>query len=190
LRREDLVRLCDMDTRSAGALTADFVFAMVMRCAALLVVIGGADYAYERWEFERSLRMSRQEIVDELRQEEGDPQMRARRKALRRNLLQQGITRQTREAAVVVTNPTHLAVALLYQPGMPAPKVVAKGRYLMAQRILAIARKWGIPVIQNVETARALYKTAGLGDYVPSPLYRAVAEILAVIHRRRQRLAR
>lgn len=185
-RHDDFARLSDCSTGSAVALTLDLVFAMVLRCGVLLVVVGVADYAYQWWEYERSLRMSKQEIMDELKQMEGDPHVRARRKALRRNMLQQGISREMDQASVVVTNPTHMAVAIMYRTGMVAPKIVAKGRYLIAQRIVAIARKRGIPISENVEVARALYKTTAVGSYVPGPLYQAVAQILAVIYRQAQ----
>ncbi len=185
-RREDFARLSDCSTAGAVSLATDLVFMVLFRCGALLLIIGVADYAYQYWEFERSLRMSKQDVIDEHKRMEGDPNMRSRRRALRRNMLQQGISREMPESTVVVRNPTHIAVALKYGPGMPAPKVVAKGRHLIAQRIVKLADKHGIPVVQNVQVARALYKAAAVGDYVPGPLYQAVAEILAIIYRRRQ----
>ena len=101
------------------------------------------------------------------------------------------MSRQTKDASVVVTNPTHFAVALMYRQGMVAPRVVAKGQNNMAQRILAVTRKHGIPEVRNVSVARALYKATSVGDYVPIALYQAVAEILAFVRRqavqRRQR---
>lgn len=183
-RREDLLRLSDCEAIGAMTLGLDLIFGLVLRCGIMLVVIGVADYAYQWWEHERSLRMTRQEVIDEMKQLEGDPHMRARRKALRRAMLQQGISREAKDATVVVTNPAHIAVALLYRPGMIAPRVVAKGRSLIARRIVALAVRYGIPVIQNVSVARALYKAASVGDYVPGALYHAVAEVLAVIYRR------
>lgn len=182
-RREDLGRLCNCSLGAATGQAFDLVFAVAIRCAGLLALIGVADYAYQWWEYERSLRMSRQEVIDEYKRTEGDPNMRARRRSLRRNMMQQGISREMKQANVVVTNPTHIAVALWYKPGMPAPRVVAKGRFHMAQRIVAIARKQGTPIVQNIPLARALYKTAGVGDYVPGTLYQAVAEVLATLYR-------
>lgn len=185
-RREDFARLSDCSMHSAIALSLELVFLMVQRCAILLVTLGVADYAYQWWEHERSLRMSRQEIIQEMRESEGDPHIKARRKALRRSLVEQGISGEMRDADVVVTNPTHLAVALLYKPGMPAPKVVAKGRHLLAERIVGIARQNRTPIIQNVQVARELYKTTHVGRYVPGSSYQAVAEILALIYRQVQ----
>ena len=182
-RRDDLGRLCNCSLGAATHQAFDLVFFVAIRCAGLLALIGVADYAYQWWEYERSLRMSRQEIIDEYKRLEGDPNVRARRRSLRRNMLQQGISRDMKQATVVVTNPTHIAVALWYKPGMPAPRIVAKGRFQMAQRIVAIARRQGTPIVQNVPLAQSLYKTAGVGDYVPGALYQAVAEVLATLYR-------
>ncbi len=185
-RHDDLSRLADCSTVTGSNMVTALVFGVLIRCGALLVILGVADYAYQWWEYEKSLKMSRQEMLDEFKSTEGDPNMRARRKAMRRNMLQQGISRELKDANVVVVNPTHIAVALAYRPGMPAPKVVAKGRFLIAQRIVALANKQGTPIVQNIEVARALYKTTAVGDYVPGPLYQAVAEVLAVIYRQAQ----
>ncbi len=188
-RREDLYRIADCSALAAVDVGLDLVFQMVLRCGGVLLLIGGADYGYQHWEFERSLRMSRQELIDEMRRSEGDPHMRARRRALRLAIMRQGISRETRHATVVVTNPTHIAVALLYKPGMLAPRVVAKGRFLVAKRIVQIAGRHGIPVVRNIQLARALFKHTSLGEFVPGALYEAVAQVIAAIYRRRMRLA-
>lgn len=183
-RHEDITRLSDCSTLDAASLTTDLCFYVIIRIATLLFVIGVADYAYQYWEFERSLRMSRDELIQEYKRMEGDPQLRARRRAIRKNLLQQGISGEIKDATVVVVNPTHIAVALAYKPGMAAPRVVAKGRHIMAQHIVRIARRNGTPIIQDVQLARALYKMTAVGDMVPGELYQAVAEVLALIYRR------
>jgi len=167
---------------------------LTLRCGLAMLVIGAADYAFQWWQTERRMMMTRQEMKEEWKETEGDPLLEMRRRARRRELLEQRITPEMREATVVVTNPTHLAVALKYQlHQMPAPKVVAKGRGYMAERIVALARTYNIPVERHVPLARALYKSVRVGDYIPRPLYRAVAEILAVVYRqreqRRQRIA-
>jgi len=185
-RRDAFAQLPVCSTESAVELCVDLVFLMVLRCAELLVVIGVADYAYQWWEYERSLKMTRQDVMREYREMEGDPHVRARRKALRRNMLQQGISRDAPQASVVVTNPTHIAVALAYRAGLPAPRVVAKGRHRMAQRIVRMASRYNIPVVQNVAVARALYKSAQVGDFIPGQLFQAVAEILAIVYRKAQ----
>jgi len=185
-RRDILTQLPVSATGSAVQQVLDLVFLLCLRCAELLVVIGAADYGYQIWEHERSLRMSRQEVIQEFRESEGDPHIRGRRRQLRRALLEQGITRQAKQAGVVVTNPTHLAVALMYQSGMPAPRVVAKGRHSMAKRIVELAHRHNIPVVQNVEVARALYKSTHIGDFIPGQLFQVVAEVLALVYRRAQ----
>lgn len=186
VRREDLARLSDCSTPAAAELILALAYGLALRIGALLVVLGVADYAYQWWEFERSIRMSRHELREEYKQYEGDPHVRARRRAIQRNMLQQGISPQAKDATVVVTNPTHLAVALLYRSGMFAPRIVAKGRYRVAERIVSLAQARGIPVVRNVELARALYKSARVGDYVPGALYQAVAEVLVMLYRQAQ----
>ncbi len=165
---------------------------LTLRCGLTMLVIGAADYAFQWWQMERRMMMTRQEAKEEWKETEGDPLLEMRRRARRNELLEQRITPELREASVVVTNPTHIAVALKYQlHQMPAPKVVAKGRGYVAERIVALARTYNIPVERNVPLARALYKSVRVGDYIPRALYRAVAEILAVVYRRReQRLQR
>lgn len=186
-RREDVNRIASSDMGAAVALTVDLCLALVMRCAVALTVLGAADYAYKWWETERSLRMSLQEVKDELKQQEGDPHVRARRRGMARAMARQGIGKQMPQATVVVTNPTRIAVALRYAPGMVAPMVVAKGQHLLAFRIVRLARRWGIPIIQNKPVARALYRDTAVGGFVPGSLFQAVAEILAVIYRQAAR---
>ncbi|MCD6350707.1 MAG: EscU/YscU/HrcU family type III secretion system export apparatus switch protein [Armatimonadetes bacterium] len=164
---------------------------LTLRCGLAMLVLGAADYAFVWWQTERRMMMTRQEMREELKETEGDPMIALRRRRRRRELLDQLISPEMREATVVLTNPTHLAVALLYRPSsgaskpaMPAPKVVAKGRGPVARRIVTIARTYNIPVVENVALARALYRNVRVGDYIPRALYRAVAEILALIYRR------
>lgn len=186
-RREDVNRIASGEVHEAVALTVDLCLALVMRCAMALTILGAADYAYKWWETEKSLRMSFQEIKDELKHQEGDPHVRARRRSMARAMARQGIGKQMPQATVVVTNPTRIAVALRYAPGMVAPMVVAKGQHLLAFRIVRLARRWGIPIIQNKPVARALYRDSAVGGYVPGSLFQAVAEILAVIYRQAAR---
>lgn len=152
-------------------------------CLAFLA-IGAADALYQRWEHERSLRMSRQEIKEEYREQEGDPQIRARVRQIQRQMATRRMMHDVPKATVVVTNPTHLAVALWYDPERhAAPVVVAKGQHLLAERIRSIAKAHHVPVVQNVVLARALYAEVEVGRAIPEALYRAVAEVLAFIYR-------
>jgi flagellar biosynthetic protein FlhB len=160
---------------------------MVVKSCIILVLLGAADYAYERYEHEKSLRMTRQELRREMRETEGDPQVQARRRQLRRGLLEQGISAEMPRASVVVTNPTHVAVALRYDPDeMPAPKLVAKGQRAIARRIIALARTYGVPVLHNPPVARSIFEQVAIGSPVPETLYRVVAEIFAIVYRRRR----
>jgi flagellar biosynthesis protein FlhB len=154
-------------------------------CAVLAILIALADYAYKFYEQESELRMTRQEFLDELKQEEGNPQVkRAVRRAQRKRFKRVRGIHQAATATVVVTNPTHLAVALRYRRGFDqAPLMVAKGAGEGAQRILAIARLAAVPVLENRTLARALYRGVEVGEQIPTRLYRAVAEVLAMIMR-------
>ena len=191
-RTPQIVAIGVMELGQMNATMLAIAAEIVGKCAAMLLVLGAADYAYEWWEHERSLRMTRQEVRRHLREEEGDPHIRGRRRQLRRGMLEQGITREMPQASVVVTNPTQYAVALRYDAGeMDAPRVVAKGRRAIARRIVALARQWAIPVVEDPPVARGLFSMAALGERIPQALYQAVAEILAAVyHKRRERLER
>jgi len=157
-----------------------------MAIAAALVLLGLADFAYQRVRLEMSLRMSRQELKEELREEEGDPHMRARVRKLQRELAQRRMMEEVPRASVVVTNPTHIAVALRYdRTRMAAPKVVAKGKGHLAKRIVEIARRHAVPVIERKPLAQALYRAVEVGQEIPVALYQAVAELLAYVYRLR-----
>ncbi|MFZ5861427.1 MAG: flagellar biosynthesis protein FlhB [Nitrospirota bacterium] len=153
----------------------------------VIAVLAAADYGYQRWEFERNLRMSREDIKQEMKETEGDPWLKARIRALQRERATKRMMAEVPKADVVVTNPTELAVALLYRHGeMAAPKVVAKGAGLVAKRIRETAWRHGVPVMENKPLARALFKTTGVGEPIPSKLYRAAAEVLAYVYRVRR----
>jgi flagellar biosynthetic protein FlhB len=151
-------------------------------------VIAAADYGYQRWAHRRSLRMTRDEVKEEMRQAEGDPQIRARFRSLHRQYAMRRMMAAVPTADVVVTNPTHLAVALKYDAAtMKAPRVVAKGARLIAERIRDAARAAGVPLVEHRPLAQALYKAVPVGGEIPGRLYRAVAEVLAYVwalHRR------
>jgi len=144
-----------------------------------------ADYLYQRWRFERGLRMTKAEVAEEAKQQEGSPQIRARVRSLQRDRAMRRMMEAVPKATVVVVNPVHVAVALRYDPAaMRAPRVVAKGKRLVAQRIVAAARAAGVPVVQDIPLARALAKAVEVGAEIPSAFYRAVAQILAYVFAR------
>jgi flagellar biosynthesis protein FlhB len=147
------------------------------------LVVAALDYGYQWWEHERSLRMTREELREESRQTDGNPQLRARLRAIHKQMASRRLPVEVKRAHVVVRNPTHFAVALRYEGGtMRAPRVVAKGADLVAQRIVDIARRERVPVVENRPLARALYRLVKVGAEVPPSLYRAVAEVLAYVY--------
>jgi len=160
---------------------------LALVCAFGLLLIGVADYGFQRWRHEQSLRMSRQELKEEMKREEGDPQMRARIRKMQREMSKKRMLRDVPRSTVVITNPTHLAVALRYDRGMmAAPRVVAKGAGFVAQRIVELARRHAVPVVERKPVAQAIYKAVNVGQEIPAALYQAVAEVLAYIYRLRQ----
>ncbi len=184
---QQIVLMAEMELRPMMAALGAIAMEMLVKCMGLLLIIGAADYAFEWWDHEKRLRMSRSELKRELRESEGDPQIRARRQQLRRGMLAQGISAEMPLADVVVTNPTHFAVALRYDAGsMGAPKVVAKGQRAMAREIIRLARMHGIEVLENPPVARSLFRSCQVGGAVPEALYVVVAEIFAALYRRRR----
>lgn len=141
------------------------------------------DYLYQRWEFEKSIRMSKQEVKEEYRQSEGDPLIKSRIKRLQREMARKRMMANVPRADVVITNPTHLAVAIQYdQEQMNAPIVLAKGAGYVAEKIKEIATENKVPIVENKPVAQVLYKITNIGDIIPEDLYRAVAEILAHVY--------
>ncbi|NTW58592.1 MAG: flagellar biosynthesis protein FlhB [Nitrospirae bacterium] len=152
---------------------------------ATFFVLALADYGYERWKFERSIRMSKEEIKEEFRESEGDPLIKAKIRSLQRDMARRRMMEAVPKATVVITNPTHIAVALLYQKGgNGAPQVIAKGKGHIAATIKEVARKHRIPLVEDKPLARALFKVK-LDASIPEDLYRAVAKILAYIYKLR-----
>jgi flagellar biosynthetic protein FlhB len=180
-----LVSLADMQAGAAGYAVSGAVMEVVWKVAAAFVVIAVADYVYQRWFYERSLRMSKEEIKEEMKQSEGNPHMRARLRQRARALARQRMMQQVPTADVVITNPTHFAIAIKYESGMEAPKVIAKGERLIAQQIKKIARENNVPTVENRPLAQALFKACQVGQSVPPELYKAVAEVLAFVYRMR-----
>ncbi|NIA11660.1 MAG: flagellar biosynthesis protein FlhB [Nitrospiraceae bacterium] len=157
-------------------------FKIVFRTCLLLIILAVFDYLYQRWEFEKNLKMSKQEIKDELKQTEGDPIIKARIKRLQREVAKKRMMASVPKADVIITNPTHLAIAICYdQSKMSAPKMVAKGMGYIAEKIKKIAAENGVPVVEDRPLARILYKL-DIGEVIPTNLYKAVAEVLAFVY--------
>ncbi|MDR1133075.1 MAG: flagellar biosynthesis protein FlhB, partial [Synergistaceae bacterium] len=158
------------------------IWSLAMRMAAVLFIIALIDYAYQKWEFEKSIKMSKQEIKDEYKQSEGDPLVKRRIRQKQRELAQRRMMSDVPKADVVVTNPTHIAVAIQYdQKTMSAPVIVAKGEDFIARKIKDIASEHGIPIVENKPLARALMQRVEVGESIPEELYLAVAEVLAFV---------
>lgn len=145
-----------------------------------------ADYGYQIWQHEKGMRMSREDIKQEMRSSEGDPQLKQRIRSIARSRARRQMMKDVPRADVVIANPTHIAIALLYDPdNFPAPIVLAMGERKVAERIKALAFESGVPVIENKPLARALLATARVGTMIPAELYLAVAEILAFVIKQR-----
>jgi len=197
-RWDDILALAQGTPAGAGVAAGGLLWMLLTRAAAALLVVAAADYVFQRRQHERGLRMTRYELKEEYRRTEGDPHVRARLRELQRSLARGRMLEAVKTAAVVVTNPTHVAVALRYDadavisgarhgrpPGRAsaAPTVVAKGQGWMADRIRSEARRHGVPVAHQPDLARALYRSVPVGFEIPPELYQAVAEILAFVYR-------
>jgi flagellar biosynthesis protein FlhB len=144
------------------------------------------DYLFQRHEFERNLRMSKQEVKEETKMQEGDPQVKSRIRSIQRQIAYKRMMQDVPKADVIITNPTHVAIALSYNPPtMAAPKVVAKGAELIAQKIKEVGREHDIPIVEDKPLAQLLYKTVDVGEHIPQKLFQAVAQILAAIYKLR-----
>jgi flagellar biosynthetic protein FlhB len=149
-----------------------------------LFVVAALDFSYQKFRYQKSLMMTRQELKQEHKQREGDPLLKARIRSLQRERARKRMMQDVPKADVIVTNPTHIAVAIKYDyEKMAAPRVVAKGADLMAQRIKELGKKNGVPLVENVPLARALHKSVKIGGTVPRSLYQAIAEVLAYVYR-------
>ena len=153
----------------------------------MMLVLAIGDFLYQRWQMTEDLKMTKQEAKDESKDVEGDPQIRSRRLSLQRERARQRMMQAVPKADVVITNPTHIAVALRYDANtMESPEVVAKGAGVLAENIKKIARHAGVPIIENRSLARGLYRLVKVGQEIPGDLYRAAAEVLAYVYRLRQ----
>ncbi len=182
-RADAIVHLFMFPMHEGFALGASLMFELTMRMGAALLILALLDFAWQRYRHEKDLRMTKEEVKDELRSMEGDPQLKRRRKEVQLRLALQRLQQDVPTADVIVTNPTHVAVAIRYDAEtMPAPKVVAKGADLVAMRIRQIAIEFGVPIVQKPPMARAMYESVEVGEQIPERLYQAMAEILAFVY--------
>ena len=171
------------DLTTSLALVAEIIFQMAFIVIGVIMIMALMDYGYQKWQTTQDLKMTKQEVKDEMKQSEGDPQIKGKIRQKQRQMAMARMMKEVPKADVIVTNPTHYAIALSYQQGMSAPLVVAKGQDLVAQRIKEIAREARVPIIENKPLARAIYAAVQIGDAVPQELYQAVAEVLAYVYR-------
>jgi flagellar biosynthetic protein FlhB len=182
-RMEQIVIVQQLGYMQAFGLGSAIIYSVGIRIAIMLLVLALLDYGWQKFKTEREMRMTKQEIKEEMRRMEGDPKIKQRRRQIAIQLANQRLKKDVPTADVIVTNPTEFAVALKYDAAtMHAPKVIAKGQDLMAKRIREIAIEHGVPIIERKPLARALYKLAQVGQEIPEQFYSAVAEILAYVY--------
>jgi len=173
-----------MEVREAMSLFVITTLLLALKIGAVLIFLGILDLVYQRYDFERSIKMSKQEVKDEYKQREGDPLVRRRIREKQREIAVRRMMAAVPEADVVITNPVELAVALQYvSEEMYAPKVVAKGGGVVAEKIKEVAREHDVPIVENRSLAQSLFRLTDVGDFVPPELFKAVAEILAYVYK-------
>jgi flagellar biosynthesis protein FlhB len=183
MRRDEVMRAGGLDPARLGLFLVDITLKTMLWTAVVLLILAILDYGVQRWKYEQDLRMTHQEVREEMKNLQGDPQIVARRRAIQRQMVLNRISTSVPKADVVVTNPTELAVAIQYDPQeMAAPVVVAKGAGVLAQRIRRLALENNIPVVERKPLAQLLYKEVDIGKPIPTDAYTAVAEVLAYVY--------
>jgi flagellar biosynthetic protein FlhB len=182
-RRDEILGVSALELSQIAKFIVDITLWTSLKIALALLILAIADYAYQRWKYEQDLRMSPQEVREEMKNLQGDPQIIARRRAIQRQMVANRISTSVPKADVVVTNPTELSVAIQYDPEeMAAPVVVAKGAGVLAQRIRRLALENNIPIVERKPLAQLLYKDVDVGKPIPADSYAAVAEVLAYVY--------
>jgi flagellar biosynthetic protein FlhB len=181
---DDFVLMVDMNVLTIGLLVLKISLEIFLKTVLLLLVLAILDYGYQRWQFMQDMKMTKQEVKDEYKQIEGDPIVKNRIRQAQRAASKKRQLADVPKADVVITNPTHFAVALVYdRTQAPAPVVLAKGQDFMALRIKDIAKENKVPIVENKPLAQALYKAVEVGQTIPVEFYKAVAEILSYIYK-------
>ena len=180
---ESIPALMQMEIIDIMSFIGRVSFKILFYTCLVLILLAALDYAYQKWQHEKDMKMTKQEVKDEAKQSQGDPAVKSRIKSIQREMAQRRMMESVPKADVIITNPTSLAVAIKYDDSMMAPEVIAKGAGFIAVRIKQIASEKGIPIVENKPLAQTLFKVAEIGDRIPFNLYRAVAEILAYVYR-------
>ena len=176
-------KLISADLQFSMAHMSEVIMVLAFQICGVIMVLAVCDFVYQKWQHLQELKMSKQDIKDESKQSEGDPQIKGKIRQKQREMAMQRMMQEVPKADVIITNPTHFAVALKYESGMAAPVIIAKGQDLIAQKIKDVAREANVAIVENKPLARALYAAAEIGDSVPQELYRSVAEVLAYVYR-------
>ncbi|MDD2999102.1 MAG: flagellar biosynthesis protein FlhB [Candidatus Riflebacteria bacterium] len=185
-----VLRFVQLDPVPAVIILLKLIFSMSVKIILILLALSLADWAFQKWRHEENIKMSKDEIKEEYKQREGDPRVKQKIREKQRQASSRRMMDEVPKATVVVTNPTHIACALKYDPDNDnAPTLVAMGAGLIAQKIKEIAKENNVPIIENKPLARQLYKMLQVGDEIPSDLYAAVVEILAQVYRMKNRAA-
>jgi flagellar biosynthetic protein FlhB len=169
-----------------GSITVRLMFGVGMT----LLVLAGADYFFQRWDLEKKMMMTKQQVKEEVKQREGDPQIKARIRRIQREVANRRMMSEIPKGDVVITNPTHIAVVLKYGENLPAPQIIAMGADLIAEKIKAIARENNIPIVENKPLARTIFKTLKIGQVIPRELFVAVAEVLSYVYKLKRKKVR
>ncbi len=180
---ETMVHASSLGLKVFAGFVGSMVFALTWKAGLVLLLWSAVDYLLNMVKMSSDMKMTKQEVREEYKESDGNPVIKARIHRLRRQMRKKQTLKAAATATVVVTNPTHYAIALRYQTEMPAPVVVAKGQNLLAEKIKQLARDSGIMLVENKSLAQALYKSVEVGDSIPAKLYQAVAEILALVFR-------
>ncbi|MEJ2634044.1 MAG: flagellar biosynthesis protein FlhB [Calditrichia bacterium] len=182
--RSEFIPLMDKDVAQVLTFMLSAALKIGFKIALIFLAVGAADYAFQKWEHTNNLKMTKQEVKDEMKQAEGDPKVKARIRSMQYQMARNRMMQSVPEADVVITNPTHYAIALTYKLGnQSAPTVVAKGRNLIAYKIKEIARENDVPIVEDPPLARALYKSVEIDQEIPAKFFQAVAEILAYVYK-------
>jgi flagellar biosynthetic protein FlhB len=180
---ETMVHASSLGLRVFAGFVGSIVYALTLKAGLVLLVWAAFDYTLTVMKMSSDMKMTKQEVRDEYKESDGNPVIKSRIRSLQRAMRRRQSLKAAAKATVVVTNPTHYAIALRYEPEMPAPIVVAKGRDLLAEKIKQLARDMDIMLVENKSLAQALYQSVEVGDSIPAKLYQAVAEILALVFR-------
>ena len=184
-----ILTLMDRGTMGVLQFIGSVAIRIFFRTVLVMVGLAALDYAFQRWSFEKSLRMTKREVQEEYKTTEGDPLIKSRIRSVQRELARKRMMAEVPKADVIVTNPTHLAVALRYdREEMMAPRVVAKGAGPIAEKIKEVAQEHQVPIVENKPLAQILFKTVDLGQVIPSNLYQMVADLLAYVYRMKNKV--